>query len=50
MESYIVEAFNIRKNIINTYYVVDESNTNNAKEINTFSLPFTPNFSYRINF
>lgn len=39
-----------RKNIINTYYVVDENNTDNAKEINTYSLPFTPNISFRVNF
>lgn len=39
-----------RRNIINTYYVVDENNTDNAKEINTYSLPFTPNISFRINF
>ncbi|AZJ33270.1 TonB-dependent Receptor Plug Domain [Tenacibaculum mesophilum] len=39
-----------RKNIINTYYIVDENNTDNVKEINTYSLPFTPNLSFRINF
>ncbi|WP_394420515.1 TonB-dependent receptor [Tenacibaculum mesophilum] len=39
-----------RKNIINTYYIVDENNTDNVKEINTYSLPFIPNLSFRINF
>ena len=39
-----------RKNTINTYYVLDESNSNKAKEINTYSLPFIPNLSFRISF
>lgn len=38
-----------RKNIINTYYYVD-SNTNTAKEINTYSLGFTPNVAFRVFF
>ncbi|WP_428740938.1 TonB-dependent receptor [Tenacibaculum sp.] len=39
-----------RKNIVNTYYIVDENDTDKAKRIDTYSLPFTPNLSFRINF
>lgn len=39
-----------RRNVINTYYVIDDNDTTKTKELNTFSLPFTPNLSFRINF
>lgn len=39
-----------RKNTIDSYYIVDNSNTNNVKRINNYSLPFTPNLSFRVNF
>jgi outer membrane receptor protein involved in Fe transport len=37
-----------KKNIIDTYYVVDMKN--NVSRINNFSLPFTPNLSFRLRF
>ena len=39
-----------KKNIIDTYYVVDMKNENNVSRINNFSLPFTPNLSFRLRF
>ncbi len=39
-----------RKNSINTYYIIDENSETNVKKINTYSLPFTPNLSFRIDF
>ena len=39
-----------RKNIIDSYYIVDENDANKAKRINNLSLPFTPNLSFRVNF
>lgn len=38
------------KNIIDSYFIVDDTNTNNVKRINNYSLPFTPNLSFRIQF
>jgi len=37
-----------KKNTINSYYNID--NTNTVKEIKTYSLGFTPNFSFRVSF
>ena len=39
-----------RKNSINTYYVIDNNSETNVRKVNTYSLPFTPNLSFRINF
>jgi len=39
-----------RKNIIDSYYNVDENAENNVVRINNYSLPFTPNLSFRVNF
>ncbi|WP_317197679.1 TonB-dependent receptor [Polaribacter reichenbachii] len=39
-----------RKNIIDSYFIVDETSENNVKRINNYSLPFTPNLSFRIQF
>jgi hypothetical protein len=39
-----------RKNTIDSYYVVDNSSTNNVKRVNNYSLPFTPNLSFRVHF
>ena len=39
-----------RKNIINSYYVVDENSQTNTKRVNNLSLPFTPNISFRVDF
>lgn len=39
-----------KKNIIDTYYVVEMKNENNVSRINNFSLPFTPNLSFRVRF
>ena len=39
-----------KKNIIDTYYTVDMKNENNVSRINNFSLPFTPNLSFRLRF
>lgn len=39
-----------RKNTIDSYYVVDNSSANNVKRVNNYSLPFTPNLSFRVKF
>ncbi|MGJ8743285.1 TonB-dependent receptor [Polaribacter sp.] len=39
-----------RQNIIDSYYVVDNSTTNNVRRVNNYSLPFTPNLSFRVRF
>ena len=39
-----------RKNTIDSYYIVDETNSNNVKRINNYSLPLTPNLSFRVRF
>ncbi|WP_299064407.1 carboxypeptidase-like regulatory domain-containing protein [uncultured Polaribacter sp.] len=39
-----------RKNTIDSYFVVDESEENNVKRIDNYSLPFTPNLSFRVRF
>jgi len=39
-----------KKNTIDSYYVVDNSRADNVKRIDNFSLPFTPNLSFRVNF
>jgi hypothetical protein len=39
-----------KQNIIDSYYLVDNTNRDNVRRINNFSLPFTPNFSFRILF
>ncbi|QNM85027.1 TonB-dependent receptor [Polaribacter pectinis] len=39
-----------RKNTIDSYYVVDNSSANNVRRVNNYSLPFTPNLSFRVNF
>lgn len=39
-----------RKNTIDSYYAVDNSSANNVKRINNYSLSFTPNLSFRVNF
>ncbi|WP_026776179.1 carboxypeptidase-like regulatory domain-containing protein [Polaribacter sp. Hel_I_88] len=39
-----------RKNTIDSYYVLDETSANNIKRVDTYSLPFTPNLSFRVNF
>lgn len=39
-----------RKNIINTFYIIDKNRENNIRRVNTYSLPFTPNLSFRVNF
>ena len=39
-----------KKNTIDSYYVVDNSSSNNVRKVDNFSLPFTPNLSFRINF
>ncbi|MCH3881339.1 TonB-dependent receptor [Tenacibaculum aquimarinum] len=39
-----------RKNIIDSYYIVDETAENNVRRIDNYSLPFTPNLSFRVNF
>ena len=39
-----------RQNIIDSYYTVDTNSSNNVKRVNNFSLPFTPNLSFRVNF
>lgn len=39
-----------RKNTLDSYYIVDNSSTNNVKRINNYSLPFTPNLSFRVRF
>ena len=39
-----------KQNIIDSYYLVDNTSLNNVRRINNFSLPFTPNLSFRIRF
>ncbi len=39
-----------RKNTIDSYYIIDTNSTNNVKRINSYSLPFTPNLSFRVSF
>ena len=39
-----------RKNIIDSYFVVDNSSANNVRRIDINSLPFTPNLSFRVDF
>ena len=39
-----------KENIIDSYYIVDETSKNNVNRVNNYSLPFTPNLSFRINF
>jgi len=39
-----------KQNIIDSYYLVDETSENNVRRVNNYSLPFTPNLSFRINF
>ena len=39
-----------QQNIIDSYYIVDKNSENNVRRINNFSLPFTPNISYRVRF
>jgi hypothetical protein len=39
-----------KQNTIDSYYIIDNSTTNNVRRINNFSLPFTPNLSFRIRF
>ena len=39
-----------RKNSINTYYVIDNTSETNVRKVTTYSLPFTPNLSFRVNF
>ncbi|EAR13612.1 putative outer membrane protein, probably involved in nutrient binding [Polaribacter irgensii 23-P] len=39
-----------QKNILDSYYIVDTTNENNVSRINNFSLPFTPDLSFRVQF
>ncbi|WP_240915430.1 carboxypeptidase-like regulatory domain-containing protein [Polaribacter sp. 20A6] len=39
-----------KENIIDSYYIVDETSKNNVNRVNNYSLPFTPNLSFRVNF
>ncbi|WP_317131217.1 MULTISPECIES: TonB-dependent receptor domain-containing protein [unclassified Polaribacter] len=39
-----------KQNMLDSYYIVDNASTNNVKIINNYSLPFTPNLSFRVNF
>lgn len=39
-----------KKQVLDTYYVVDENDSSKAKEINIQSLSFTPNLSLRVTF
>ena len=39
-----------KQNIIDSYYLVDNTNQDNIRRINNFSLPFTPNLSFRVRF
>jgi hypothetical protein len=39
-----------KKNILDSYYIVDTKSENNVSRVNNFSLPFTPNLSFRIRF
>ncbi|PQJ69696.1 TonB-dependent receptor [Polaribacter butkevichii] len=39
-----------KKNTIDSYYVVDDSSQNNVRRVDNYSLPFTPNLSFRVRF
>jgi hypothetical protein len=39
-----------KQNTIDSYYVIDNNSANNIRRINNFSLPFTPNLSFRVTF
>ncbi|AUC86711.1 hypothetical protein CW731_10885 [Polaribacter sp. ALD11] len=39
-----------KKNIIDSYYIVADNSANNVTRINNYSLPFTPNLSFRVRF
>ncbi|QVY64557.1 TonB-dependent receptor [Polaribacter sp. Q13] len=39
-----------KKNIIDAYYLVDKTRKNNVRRVDNYSLPFTPNLSFRVNF
>ena len=39
-----------KRNIIDSYYILDNNNANRVKRVNNFSLAFTPNLSFRIKF
>ena len=39
-----------KKNTIDSYYVIDDSKTNNVRRVDNYSLPFTPNLSFRVRF
>ncbi|QOD59799.1 carboxypeptidase-like regulatory domain-containing protein [Polaribacter haliotis] len=39
-----------KQNTINSYYIVDNNSTNNVRRIDNYSLPFTPNLSFRVRF
>ncbi|TMM30386.1 hypothetical protein FDT66_06385 [Polaribacter aestuariivivens] len=39
-----------KQNTINSYYIVDENSANNVRRIDNYSLPFTPNLSFRVQF
>ena len=39
-----------KKNTIDSYYIVAETNDNNVKRVDSFSLPFTPKLSFRVRF
>jgi hypothetical protein len=39
-----------KQNIIDSYYLVDDTSQDNVRRINNFSLPFTPNLSFRVRF
>jgi len=38
------------KNTIDSYYVVDTNSSNNVRRVDNYSLPFTPNLSFRVRF
>jgi hypothetical protein len=39
-----------KQNTLDSYYVVDNSSENNIRRVNNYSLPFTPNLSFRVDF
>ena len=39
-----------KQNTIESYYVVDDTNQNNVRRVDNYSLPFTPNLSFRVRF
>jgi hypothetical protein len=39
-----------KQNTIDSYYVVDNNSANNVRRVNNYSLPFTPNLSFRVRF